>query len=185
MKIIFGLVGSMASGKGTVKEYLEEKYNASGYTFSTMLSYVLERFHLEKNRDNLIKLSEIMRESFGEDIMAKTMAYDVEKDANEIIVVEGIRRMADIEYLTKLPGFVLIEIFANSKLRYDRITKRSEKADDKTKSYEEFMEDHKRSTEISINEVVKHATEKIDNNGNIEDLQDQLDKLIEKYSTAS
>jgi len=96
-KIIIGLTGSMASGKGAATNYIKEIYSASSYRFSDMLSDVLDKFHLEKNRDNLIKISEAVRETFGEDIMAKTMAYDVEKDSNKIIVVEGVRRLADID----------------------------------------------------------------------------------------
>lgn len=180
-KLILGFVGLPASGKGTVAEYYQKKYNASTYRFSTMLFDLLKRVYLETNRDNLIKISEAIRSTFGEDTMAKVMAKDAETDENKLIVVEGIRRMADIEYLSKLPNFVLIEIFAEPQIRYERIIQRSEKPDDKTKTFEQFMEDHKRSTEITIPEVANHATEHIDNNGSTEELYKQLDNLVNKY----
>ncbi|OGH91971.1 MAG: hypothetical protein A2534_01255 [Candidatus Magasanikbacteria bacterium RIFOXYD2_FULL_39_9] len=184
-KIILGFVGLPASGKGTSAEYFQKKYGASTYRFSTMLSDLIKRMYLENNRDNLIKMSEAIRSTFGEDTMAKVMAKDAESDTNNIIVVDGIRRMADIEYLSKLPNFVLIEIFADPHTRYDRITKRSEKSDDKTKTFEQFMEDHKRSTEISIPEVASHATEHIDNNGTTDNLEKNLDEILKKYSNLS
>ncbi|HSR88775.1 MAG TPA: AAA family ATPase [Candidatus Udaeobacter sp.] len=180
-KIILGFVGLPASGKGASAEYYQKKYGASTYRFSTMLFDLLQRIYLEANRDNLIKMSEAIRSTFGEDTMAKVMAKDAETDENKLIVVEGIRRMADIEYLSRLPNFVLIEIFAQPRTRYERIVKRSEKSDDKTKTFEQFMEDHKRSTEMSIPEVAGHATEHIDNNGTPEQLYKQLDDLINKY----
>lgn len=126
-------------------------------------------------------MSEAIRGTFGEDTMAKVMAKDAESDENSIIVVDGIRRMADIEYLSKLPNFVLIEIFAEPHTRYERVIQRTEKADDKTKTFEQFMEDHKRSTEMSIPEVASHANEHLDNNGTTEDLHKKLDDLISKY----
>lgn len=180
-KLIIGLAGAMASGKGTAAEYLKNKYHAATYRFSTMLSDALDRFYLERNRDNFVKISEIIRGTFGEDIMAKTMAKDVEKDTNTIIVVEGVRRLADTKYLRKLEGFVLAEISADIKTRYKRLTQRSEKTDDKTKTFAEFKADHKRSTELSILAVAKQATEKIDNNGDLARLCQQLDKLVKKY----
>lgn len=180
--IIIALVGSISSGKGTVADYVIKNYNASSYTFSTMLKDVLKRFYLEINRDNLVKISEQIRGTFGEETMAKTMSKDVENDDNNVIVIDGVRRMADIEYLQKLEGFVLVNIHAEPKTRHSRMLERNEKADDSTKTYEEFLADGQRSTEISILDVAKHATEEIDNNGSLEDLYKQVDKLVEKYT---
>ncbi|MCB9798721.1 AAA family ATPase [Candidatus Nomurabacteria bacterium] len=177
-KHVIGITGLMSSGKGTAAHYLKEKYGASTYTFSTMLKDVLSRFYLDHTRDALVKTSEFIRGTFGEDIMAKTMAKDVESDPSPLIVVEGIRRNADIEYLKKIPGFQMVEIVADPEIRYQRLIQRTEKADDQSKTYEQFLEDHKRSTEVSILEVAKHADISIDNNGDEQSLQRQLDKLI-------
>lgn len=181
-KTVLVFCGSMASGKDTSAEYLKDKYDAGIYSFSTMLADALKRFYLDFNRDNLIKMSETIRGAFGEDIMAKTMAKDVENDVRNIIVVSNARRPADIEYLSRLPNFVLVEIFADPKTRYERLVGRSEKTDDSTKTFEQFMADHQRSTELSILEVAKQATEKIDNNGDFANLHKQLDAIVQKYA---
>ncbi len=180
-KIIFGFTGSIASGKDTAGDYLEKKHNGKNFSYSDMLGDVTKRFYLEFNRDNLIKVSEMIREKFGENIMAKTMAKDIEKDDHHITSISNIRRLADIEYLGKLPGFVLVSIEADLEVRYKRLTNRGEKTDDNNKTYEQFLEDHQRSTELSILEVVKQAKEKIDNNGSLEELHKQLDELVKKY----
>jgi len=177
-KLILGFVGLPASGKGTTAEYCQKKYGASAYRFSTMLFDLLQRIYLETNRDNLIKMSEAIRGTFGEDTMAKVMAKDAASDKNSLIIIDGIRRMADIEYLSQLPNFILIDIFADPRTRYERLIQRSEKPDDKTKTFEQFMADHQRSTELTIPEVASHATEHIDNNGTVEQLYKQLDNLI-------
>ncbi len=180
-KIIFGFTGLMASGKGTAAKYFETKYGASTYRFSTMLRDLLDRLHLEKNRDNLIKLSEMLRAGFGEDIMAKTIANDAKNDSNELVIIEGIRRPADISYLSKLPNFILVEIYADVETRYNRLILRRENEDDATKTFEQFIKDHDRSTEITIPEVAALAQEKIDNNGTDQGLYQKLDALLKKY----
>jgi dephospho-CoA kinase len=146
-----------------------------------MLRDAADRFYLPHTRDNLIKISEFFRQTFGEDIMAKTMAKDVQNDTNPVVVVEGIRRMADIAYLQQFPNFVLIEIFADMETRFNRITARRENPDDATKTFDQFASDHQRSTEITIPEVLTHATERIDNNGTSESLHAALDALVQKY----
>lgn len=180
-KIIFGFTGLMASGKGTAAKYFEQTYRASTYRFSTMLRDVLTRLHLDHSRENLVKISEVLRNGFGEDVLARTIAKDAEKDENTIVIIEGIRRKADIVYLEKLPHFVLVEIFADIKTRYARIIERRENPDDATKTMEQFVKDHERSTEITIPEVVRDAAERIDNNGDTNSLYQQLDALLKKY----
>jgi dephospho-CoA kinase len=180
-KIIFGFVGLIASGKGTAAKYLAKKYQASTHRFSTSLREVLRRLYLEENRDNLITLSECLRKNFGQDLLAKIITQDALKDKKRVIVVEVIRRLDDIKYLSKLPNFILVEIVADSKIRYQRLIERGENTDDNAKTYQEFLADHKKSTEITIAKVIKLAQEKINNNGSEKDTQKQLDKLMKKY----
>lgn len=182
-KLILGFVGQLASGKGTVAKYFETKYHAATFRFSTMLRDLLSRIYLEHNRDNLIKMSEAIRGTFGEDTMAKTIAKDAEKTENNLVIIDGVRRMADIHYLSKLPNFVLVEITADPKTRWQRMVKRGENTDDTTKTFDQFLEDHKRSTEMTVPEVAGHATEHIDNNGGEEELYKNLDNLIKKYAS--
>ncbi|MFA5062410.1 MAG: AAA family ATPase [Patescibacteria group bacterium] len=177
-KIVFVFCGLMASGKDTAAEYLEKKYNASIFSFTTMLNDALDRFYLEHNRDNLVKMSEIIRNAYGEDAMAKTMGKDVENADSNFIVISNARRLADIEYLSKMPNFVLIKIEADIKTRYQRLSTRNQKADDQTKTFEQFVADHQRSTEVSILEIMKHATVTINNDGDLDNLYKQLDNLI-------
>ena len=181
-KIILGFTGLPASGKGTAAHYYEKTYGASTYRFSTILRDLANRLYLPQSRDNLIKMSETVRTTFGEDILAKAIAGDAEKDPNHIVIVEGIRRMADIAYLRKLPNFVLVEIFADIHTRHERLVARGENSDDRTKTFEQFQADHQRSTELSIPEVVAQASERIDNNGTLETLHQELAALLAKYT---
>lgn len=181
-KTVFVFVGLPGSGKDSCLEYLQTKYQAKIYSFTTMLKDVLDRFYLEFNRDNLIKLSENIRQTFGEDILAKTMAQDIIKSPADLMAIGNARRPADTQYLSALPGFTLIEVTADIKLRYERVNKRREKANDSQQTFDQFVADHQRSTELSILELTKRASERIDNGGSLKNLHKQLDSLVKKYA---
>ncbi|MCX6781171.1 MAG: AAA family ATPase [Candidatus Magasanikbacteria bacterium] len=178
MKKILGFVGHIGCGKGVASEYLAEKYGASSYRFSTMLRDILNRLYIPTDRDNLIRISEVLRENFGEETLARVMKHDVENDAHELVCVDGIRRLADIGELRTLPGFVLVYVAATPEVRYKRIVARSENAGDHTKTFEEFLADETRSTETSIDDVAREATIVIDNDTTIEDFYHKLDELV-------
>jgi len=89
--------------------------------------------------------------------------------------------MGDIVHLQKNPYFVLIEIFADERVRYERLIGRGQNADDTHKTFEEFIEDHKKEAELEIPKVARVAQERIDNNGTLEQLHAQIDALVKKY----
>lgn len=181
-KIIIGLVGSLASGKETTKKYLVQKYNAKDCRFSTILRDVLERVALPNSRENLQKVSTVLRANFGENLLAKAIAMDASKLEADIVVVDGVRRFTDIEHLNKLPNFVLVKIDADPKVRYKRMKIRNENAGDNEKTFEEFLKDHEAEADKQIPEVMKTAKHEIDNSGTLEYLYKQIDEIIEKLS---
>jgi len=181
-KIIIGLVGQIASGKGTATDYLKKKYGATSYRFSTMLRDVLDRLYVEQSRTNLQALSTFVRSSYGEDTLAKVIAEDVKNDETDIIVVDGVRRPDDIKYLKEISGFVLVHVFADMEKRFERITKRGENADDNQKTFEQFKKEHEQESELKVAEIAETATVQIDNNGDYESLYEKLDDLVTKYA---
>lgn len=180
MKIILGLAGEMASGKGAIAKYASQKYNAKCFRFSTMLRDVLDRLYLAHSRDNMQMLSTTLRQNFGEDLLARVMAEDVKKDAGEIIIIDGVRRLADIKYLRELPEFKLVYVEADTKKRYERIVQRTENTDDAQKTFEAFKKDHAGEAELQIKDLKNHADFLIDNNGPYEDLYRQVDEILNK-----
>lgn len=177
-KIIFGLAGEAASGKGTVSKYLQEKYGARAYRFSDFLRSTLDVWHLETNRENLAKLSLIMRQGFGEDVFSRALAKEISKSGSEVFVFDGIRRISDIDYLKDMEGFKFVYVETSLEKRYERIIKRGENSDETEKTFEEFKKDHELETEVGIKELKNNADIVIENNGTLEDLQKKIDELV-------
>ena len=177
-KIIIGLVGQIACGKGTVAEYLIEKYQAIAYRFSTPLRDTLSRLHLEVTRENIQNISGALRRDFGNDLLAKVIAGDVKNETNNLIVIDGIRRLDDIKYLKDLPEFKLVKVETDPKIRYERLISRTENVDDTKKTYEQFLADEQKETELTIPEVMSQAKFTLTNNSTREDFKQQIEDLI-------
>ena len=178
MKIILGIAGEIASGKGTVARHLEEKHNGSSHRFSTALRDVARRMHLEESRENLQKISTIFRENFNDDILSMVVCRDINEDTHQVVAIDGVRRMADIKYLKNLEGFKLIYVEANIDLRYQRIINRRENSDDAHKPYEEFVADHTREAETQIKDLKNYADFVVNNEGTFLELYHQVDDII-------
>ncbi len=181
-KLIFGFVGEISSGKGTACQYLADKYGAPSYRFSTMLRDILNRLYMAISRDHMQRLSKVLRDEFGQDTLAKVIAEDVKKDPAGLVTVDGVRRESDIKYLREIPGFVLVYLTADQKIRYQRIVERGENTDDTQKTFAQFAQDEKAEAEQQIAETASTAEETINNNGSLEDLQAALDDLVKKYN---
>ncbi|MBU0722133.1 AAA family ATPase [Patescibacteria group bacterium] len=177
-KIIFCLTGEICAGKGTVVKYLTKKYNATSYRFSTMLRDLLTRLYIPVSRENMQFISTAIRQFFSEDIMAKVIAQDVKNDKNNIIVVDGVRRVPDIKYLCDVHGFKLVRIVANPKTRHKRLINRKENPGDENKTYEEFLADHKKEADSQVPIVMAQANLEIDNNNSLKNLYKQVDQII-------
>jgi dephospho-CoA kinase len=179
-KLILGIAGEMSSGKGTIATHVVNERGGSSHRFSTILRDILDRVYLDQSRENFQVLSMILRKNFGEDIMAKSMYHDVKNDKHEIVVVDGVRRMADIAYLREIPHFKLVYVDADMRVRYERIVKRGEKTDDFNKTFEEFKAEHEADAEIQIRDLKNYADYIINNDGTFIDLYKQLDEIIKE-----
>lgn len=184
-KIVLGFTGLMVSGKGTAAAYVVERYQAGSHRYSTMLRDVLQRLHQLTTRENMQALSGLLRQQFGENILAQVIAEDVRADTHDIVIVEGIRRLADIEYLRQLPEFHLIAIEAEESIRYQRLITRGENPDDASKTREQFALDQQAEPEQAIPSVMEQAEYRINNDGSVEALQQQLDQLLTSLGYAS
>ncbi|MFC1638352.1 AAA family ATPase [Patescibacteria group bacterium] len=177
-KKVIGLVGEIASGKGTVSQYLQEKYNGKIYRFSDVLRNILDVLHLECKRENLSNLSLSLRETFGENILSNALVKSVLKDNNELIILDGIRRKEELDFLGEIEGFKLVYVESNMENRYRRIIERGENADDNTKTFEEFKKDHEMDAELRIREMKDMADIVIDNSGTLDELYKKADALM-------
>lgn len=180
--IIIGLIGEKGAGKGTVADYIIEKYGAVHYGTSHILRRTLEDLHLPVTRDNLIKLALVLKEGYGSSVIIDSLIFDIEKNGSDIIIADGIRMHGDVEPFRKKYGrnFHLVYVTADVRLRYQRTKARKEKEGEDQTSFRQFLEEEAKLTEISIHEIGKKADFKLENNATPAALKKQVDRMMRR-----
>jgi len=179
-KIVIGLAGQIASGKDTIADYIVNKYGGVSVSFSQPLRDILNRAYLPINRLNMSWLCQTLVDHFGVDTMSNIIGKEIEASDKEIFIMPNIRREGDVAYFKDWPGYILVGVETDPKVSYERLIKRGQNVDDKTKTWEEFQKDLQLSTEVAIDDLIKKSSIKINNNSSLEDLYKQIDEIIEK-----
>ena len=174
----FGLISPMAAGKGTVADYLVDKYGAKKYNFSGPINAILEKLYIPNARENQIKIGASMREQFGNDIWAQTLKKNVLADNPEIAVIDGIRYPEDLEISKTLPDFTLIAIETSADARYERMIKRNERPGEAEMDRATFDAQHNTPTEKNITDVMKMADVTIMNDGSVKELYEKIESIV-------
>lgn len=177
-KLILGITGEMVSGKGTVAKHVVDTYQGASHRFSTILRDILDRVYVEQSRENMQNLSSALRKTFGEDVLAQSITHDVENDLHDVVVIDGIRRLPDIKYLKELPHFKLVYIETDMQIKYERLLKRGENIDDKSKTLEQFRKDHEGEAETQIRDLKNYANYVVENNDSFAKLFEQIDEIV-------
>ncbi len=185
MAIVIGVTGEMASGKDTVTEYLVARYGAKKYRFSDILRSILDLLYIPQTRESLTKLSILLRQGYGDDLLAKVIEKRAEADKdNPLVVIDGIRRYQDVAFFNHLEGFTLWYVDASFETRYERLIMRTQNVDDSTKTEEEFRSEHELETERGVPALKEHANELIKNEGLLDELHRKVDSLVEKLGVS-
>lgn len=179
-KIILGLTGKIACGKGTASAYLIKRYHVAKYGFSDSLREVLNLYDLPITRANMQNLSTLLRQNFSEDILAKAMVKKTKEADNSVVVIDGVRRYTDIEHFFKFKNFFLIFIDTDEQLRFKRYVKRNESPGDSQMEFNEFNKRDTAESETQIEALKGKAHFVITNNGNTDEFYLKIEEAISK-----
>lgn len=183
MKLVIGLVGEKGSGKQTFVNFIKlirKDLNIRQVRFSDILAETLLIWDIPISRANLQKLSLIMEGGFGKSSLANAAKFNIADDPSQVIILDGIRRKAELELIRKFKNNLLIYISAKGNLRYERLRKRSEKVGETGLTSEQFKAEEKSKAEAEIPNLGKKADLKIDNNGTLEQFANKITQLAKK-----
>jgi dCMP deaminase len=183
-KLVIGLTGPNAAGKGEVCKYLATK----GFlvkSLSDILRIEAQKKNLPPTRENLIMLGNTLRARYGSDILAKRLVKNILKEKNEKVVIDSIRTVGEIMWFKKVfeKKFFLISITAPLRMRYKFIKKRGRLGD--PKSFKEFLEIEKKersksSVKQQIHKCRKLSNYFINNNNSLKKLYQKIDVVLKK-----
>ena len=128
MKLI-GIGGSTASGKTALARKLIEHFSAVTNRYSHLLSDIATSHNIPTDKVSLQELSTKMRAEQGEDAIALLMNNWIRKQPNEVVVIEGMRRLVDITLLEAVAketnrDWVFLFVDAPTEIRFERYNER-------------------------------------------------------------
>ena len=181
-KIIIGLVGPIASGKGILSEYLSQQ----GFIVEKLSDRIREetaKRGLEVNRKHLQDVGNDLRKVYGSQILAE---LTLKKNSENIypICIDGVRNPGEVDFIKKNGGMV-IGINAPKELRLVWYLERAGKREEDGASVESFNIANDRDLGLGeasngqqVGECLKMSDYVIENIGTPEELIETLREVM-------
>jgi len=181
VKKIIGLVGPIASGKGTVAAIFQ-KHGYSYYSLSDRIREEITKNTLPINRKSLQLFGNSLRREFGSSVLAKKTASLISADNPDTIVIDSIRNPGEVNFLKEKYDIYILGITANQKKRFDFMIKRGRRNEkiefDKFKALDDQeLENYDEHTQ-QINKTLKFADLIIENNSTLDALKKKVEKAF-------
>jgi dephospho-CoA kinase len=179
LKLILGLTGPNASGKGEIAQYLQDK----GFAVHSLSDIVREEAAargLAPERENLIRIGNLLREEGG----ARVLAQRILSRLGERDVVDSIRNPAEVVALRELPHFTLLGVQASWGLRFERSCVRGRPGDPTDADGFKQREAQENTTDPRAQQLqatFEMADRIVVNEGNLDQLRLSLDQLLTDY----
>jgi len=166
--MIFGITGTIGSGKGTAVQHLKEvgfaHYSARDFLFEEVM-----RRDMPRNRDSLNAVGESLRATHGPSYVVDAL-YERAKQVGDDAVIESVRTVGEVESL-KSKGAYLIAVDAEPRTRYDRVLWRASDTD-------RVSSESAESGRMNIPACMKRADFTVRNDGTVEELHRQVDRIL-------
>ncbi len=183
--MIIGFTGKRGCGKDTAAGRLVDAHGFCMLDFTKdVLAPILRKEGREVTRENLISLAMDGRKQGDDGFWAKKLCATIRKNKGCNYTISGIRYNEEAEaFRREFPErFVLVSMVCEDRMRYERSMKRGTKGE-KGMTFEDYMKTEEKPTERAILETMDKADFAIDNNGTIEELFAEVDKLVSLIKT--
>jgi dCMP deaminase len=177
--MIIGLTGKNGSGKGEVARFLKER-GFEHYSLSDIIREEVGRRKLSRTRSNLFRTGNELRRKYGPNVLAKRILERLEEDKQ--YVIDSIRHPAESRTLKKAPNFVLLNVTAPPKVRFQRLKQRGREKDPKTlKQFNALEQAEQKSATKSdqqLGATLKLADFTVRNASTLDHLHDEITQIV-------
>ncbi|MFC2107255.1 AAA family ATPase [Bacteroidota bacterium] len=182
--IIIGITGTNGAGKGTVVDYLIQEKGFVHYSVRAYLLEIIKEKGLPENRESMINVANSLREINDSPSFIIDQLYQRAIENGKNCIIESIRTVGEIKSLKEKGNFCLIAVEANPKVRFKRILLRRSETDHIT--YNTFLENENREmlsddpNKQNLSACIELADFVLNNNGSVEELKAQTDRVLEE-----
>ena len=179
VKLIVCLTGMPGSGKSTIVSALKSK-GIETLNLGNGVRAEAKRRNLEPSGENLGKIMLQLREKNGPGAIANLLTDQIQNSKSNIIIVDGVRSIAEIEVLKNVGSVKLLSIEATADTRFKFLKARGRSDDPETK--EKFAERDNREISVGIDKSISIADETISNNDlTLDELTELAHTVIKKW----
>ena len=179
MKIVLGLTGPNAAGKGEVALHL----GRLGFRLHSLSDVVREEAAAQgfpPEREHLIRIGTQLRREGGAGVLAERILPRLgERD-----VVDSIRNPSEVEVLRRIPHFLLVGVWAPTETRFRRSLSRGRPGDPGTPdefAARERQENTGDPAAQQLDATFRMADQVLENSGDFDRLHREVERLLAKY----
>ncbi len=175
---IMGISGLPGSGKNLVSELAIKK----GARIVSMGDIIREE--AEKRGESTKDTAKNLRKEHGDYIVAELTIKKVKKliedGIEQSIIIEGIRSPYEVNmFKDNFDDFIILSIFANPKIRFERLLKRN-RSDDST-DYNEFKKRDEMELNFGIGTVISLSDKIIVNESDLKSYEKEIEEFLDEY----
>lgn len=182
--LIVAIVGEKSSGKSIVFQRLGRRRGCVAFRFSDLVNELLIALGLDvRDRVNQMKMAEAMRATFGGGVLVRALMLRASSSKAHVVVLEGIRKKAELKEFRKHPRTKLIYITAPVELRWQRAKRRRNnmRLDDQFSLKQYIAVERTLPSEVEIPVVGRRADVRIDNVGTKRELFAKVDATLKQF----
>lgn len=168
------LTGMAGSGKTTLSGIIRES-RLRVITMGDVIRELAKQKGLEPTRENIGHLAEEIRKE-GQEAVARRCVEMLKREPDCLIVVDGIRSLAEVDAFKEEFDVVLIALWASPLSRYKRLTRRGRSDDPKT--WEEFKDREYRELGFGIGDAIASSDYMIKNDDGIDTLKPAFEEIM-------
>jgi len=167
------------SGKSTIVSALKAR-GLEALNLGDGVRAEAKKRNLEPTGENLGKMMLELRDKNGPGAVANLLTEQIKNTHSEVIIIDGVRSIAEIEVLKNVGSVKLLSIKAAANTRYKFLSSRGRSAAPATR--EKFEERDNRELGVGIGESIAIADETIVNSDiTLDELTERAYKVIEKW----
>ena len=176
---VMGISGLPGSGKSLVSDIATER----GAIIVSMGDIIREE--AKKRGESIKETAQNLRAEHGQYIVSQLTIDKIKKlqedGIENTIIVEGIRSPHEVDmFKENFDNFIILSIFANPTLRFERLLKRMR--EDDSHDYNEFKKRDQMELDFGIGTVIALSDKIIINESDLESYSKQIDEFLKQVN---